>query len=393
MAKRDQMTVDERYKLIRNVQARYRKASREEKGQILDTLVEATGLGRKYLIGLLAGAAPRRKRRKRERGRVYGKEVEWAIRIIGSTLNWMCAERLTPVLAETAQHLARHGEMGVDENLLELLGSISISTVRRIIKRVRQDEHQLPQRKGRRRYRNCVADQVPMRVIPWDVEHPGHFEVDLVHHGGPDMAGECVYTVQFIDVKTGWSERMAVWGKSYRQMREAFTKFQAQCPIPIKEVHSDNGPEFMNGHLQRFFAHKFQGAEFSRSRPWQKNDNRFVEQKNSTLVRAYLGHEILTTQGQADLLNELYDLMRIYYNDFQPVQRQIERSVHYTAQHKPVLVRKHDTARTPLKRLIDSGVLDPETRALLERTYAQTNPRALKREIQKLLNVIFDTCE
>ena len=393
MAERDQMTVDERYKLIRNVQARYRKASRKEKGQILDTLVEATGLGRKYLIGLLAGAGPRRKKRRRERGRKYGKEVDLAIQIIGSTLDWMCAERLTPVLAETAQHLAWHGEMEVDEKLLELLGSISISTVRRIINRVRQDEHRLPQRKGRRRYRNRVADQVPMRVIPWDVEHPGHFEVDLVHHGGPDMEGECVYTVQFIDVKTGWSERMAVWGKSYRQMRKAFTTFQAQCPIPIKEVHSDNGPEFMNAHLQRFFAHKFQDAEFSRSRPWQKNDNRFVEQKNSTLVRAYLGHEVLTTQSQADLLNELYDLMRIYYNDFQPVQRQIERSVHYNAQHKPVLARKHDTARTPLKRLIESGVLDPETQASLERTYAQTNPRALKREIQELLNVIFDTCE
>ena len=230
-----------------------------------------------------------------------------------------------------------------------------------------------------------------MGVIPWDIELPGHFEVDLVHHAGPDVRGECVYTVQFIDVKTGWSERVAVLGRSYSRMREAFSKFQAQCPIPVREIHSDNGPEFMNDHLQRFFAHKFQGATFSRSRPWQKNDNRFVEQKNYTLVRAYLGRGSFTTQDQADLLNELYDQMRIYYNFFQPVLRQIERSVHYDAHHVPVLVRKHDTARTPLKRLTESDVLDPKTQTSLKWTYVQTNPRRLRREIQQLLDALFDT--
>ena len=391
MAKWEKMTIDEHYKLIRNVKAKYLQAGRREKGQILDMLVEATGLERKYLITLLKGQGPNRKERKQQRGRKYGAKVDDAIRIIGSTLDWICAERLTPGLVEIALHLARHGEMIVDDELLELLGAISIPTVRRTVNRVRQDEYRLPQRKGKRRYRNSVADKIPMRVIPWDIELPGHFEVDLVHHAGPDVRGECVYTVQFIDVKTGWSERIAVLGRSYSRMREAFSKFLAQCPIPVLEIHSDNGPEFMNAHLQRFFADKFRGAKFSRSRPWQKNDNRFVEQKNSTLVRAYLGRESFTTQEQADLLNELYDLMRVYYNFFQPVLRQIERSVHYNAQHAPVLRRKHDTARTPLKRLAEADVLDQKTRVWLRCTYVQTNPRRLRREIQQLLDALFDT--
>jgi len=391
MAKWEKMTIEEHYKLIRNVQAKYLQAGRREKGQILNMLVEATELERKYLITLLKGQGPNRKKRKQQRGRKYGATVDDAIRIIGSTLDWICAERLTPGLVETALHLARHGEMIVDDELLELLGAISIPTVRRTVNRVRQDEYRLPQRKGMRRFRNSVADKIPMRVIPWDIELPGHFEVDLVHHAGPDVRGECVYTVQFIDVKTGWSERIAVLGRSYSRMREAFSKFLAQCPIPVLEIHSDNGPEFMNAHLQRFFADKFRGATFSRSRPWQKNDNRFVEQKNSTLVRAYLGRESLTTQEQADLLNELYDLMRVYYNFYQPVLRQIERSVHYNAQHVPVLRRKHDTARTPLKRLTESDVLDQKTRVWLRCTYIQTNPRKLRRDIQQLLDAIFDT--
>ena len=391
MAKWEKMTIEEQYKLIRNVQAKYRQAGRKEKGQILNMLVEATGLERKYLITLLRGQGPNRKRRKRQRGCKYGAKVDDAIRIIGSTLDWICAERLTPGLVETALHLARHSEMIVDDELLELLGAISIPTVRRTVNRVRQDEYRLPQRKGKRRYQNRVADKIPMRVIPWDIAIPGHFEVDLVHHAGPDVKGECVYTVQFIDVKTGWSERIAVLGRSYSRMREAFAKFLAQCPIPVLEIHSDNGPEFMNAHLQRFFADKFRGAKFTRSRPWQKNDNRFVEQKNSTLVRAYLGRESFTTQEQADLLNELYDLMRVYYNFFQPVLRQIERSVHYNAQHAPVLRRKHDTARTPLKRLTESDVLDQKARVWLRCTYIRTNPRRLRHEIQQLLDAIFDT--
>lgn len=391
MAKWEKMTIEEHYKLIGNVQAKYLQAGRREKGQILDMLVEATGLERKYLITLLNGQGPNRKERKQQRGRKYGAKVDDAIRIIGSTLDWICAERLTPGLVEMALHLARHGEMIVDDELLELLGAISIPTVRRTVNRVRQDEYRLPQRKGKRRYRNSVADQIVMRVIPWDIAIPGHFEVDLVHHAGPDVRGECVYTVQFIDVKTGWSERIAVLGRGYSRMREAFAKFLAQCPIPVLEIHSDNGPEFMNAHLQRFFADKFHGATFSRSRPWQKNDNRFVEQKNSTLVRAYLGRESFTTQEQADLLNELYDLMRVYYNFFQPVLRQIERSVHYNAQHAPVLRRKHDTARTPLNRLTESDVLDQKTRVWLRCTYVQTNPRTLRHEIQQLLDALFDT--
>lgn len=391
MAKWEKMTIEEHYKLIRNVKAKYLQAARKEKGQILNMLVEATGLERKYLIALLKGPGPNRKKRKQQRGRKYGAKVDDAIRIIGSTLDWICAERLTPGLVETALHLARHGEMIVDDELLELLGAISIPTVRRTVNRVRQDEYRLPQRKGKRRFHNSVADKIVMRVIPWDIAIPGHFEVDLVHHAGPDVRGECVYTVQFIDVKTGWSERIAVLGRSYSRMREAFSKFLAQCPIPVLEIHSDNGPEFMNAHLQRFFADKFRGATFSRSRPWQKNDNRFVEQKNSTLVRAYLGRESFTTQEQANLLNELYDLMRVYYNFFQPVLRQIERSVHYNAQHAPVLRRKHDTARTPLKRLTESDVLDQKTRVWLRCTYVQTNPRRLRREIQQLLDALFDT--
>lgn len=209
----DTMRVEERYKVIRRVRATYQRASRGEKAQVLNTLQAATGLSRKHLIDLLNGAGPEQKRRRRGRGRKYSARVDDAIRLIGKLLNWICAERLKPALPETARHLASHGQMQVDEELLAELEDISISTVRRYVKRLRQDECLLPKRQGRRRYRNSIAAQIPMAVIPWDIERPGHFEVDLVHHGAPGGKGDCAYTVQFIDVKTGWSEVSQYWGE------------------------------------------------------------------------------------------------------------------------------------------------------------------------------------
>jgi IS30 family transposase len=136
-----------------------------------------------------------------------------------------------------------------------------------------------------------------MRRIPWDTTEPGHFEVDLVQHGGPHPTGDYVYTLQMVDVATGWSERVAVLGRGQRRMEEGFRRILARLPFPIKELHPDNGPEFLNHHLVRFFGETLTGLQLSRSRPYQKNDNRFVEQTNATLVRAYFGHHAVGHAG------------------------------------------------------------------------------------------------
>ena len=147
----------------------------------------------------------------------------------------------------------------------------------------------------------------------------------------------------------------------------------------------------MNAHLFNFFGEKFKGVHLSRSRPWQKNDNRFVEQKNSTLVRAYVGHEIFTNPHEVEQLNELYDLMRIYYNYFQPVLRQINRHVEKDAHGVTRVIRKQDAARTPLQRLLDSDALSQQTRAELSTTYKNTNLRLLYAALQKTLNRLLTT--
>jgi hypothetical protein len=126
---------------------------------------------------------------------------------------------------------------------------------------------------------------VPMGRIPWDIGEPGHFEVDLVYHSGASTAGLHGHTIQLVDVATGWSERVAVLGRGQRVMEGGFEHILERLPFPVLELHPDNGSEFFNQHLERFWKEKVQGVRLSHSRPYQKNDNRMVEQKNDTLVR------------------------------------------------------------------------------------------------------------
>ena len=377
----ERMTVDERRKCLKRMQTRYLGASREERGRLLDELVVLTGLHRKSVVRLLKGPSLARQPRRQQRGREYGAAVDDALRVIWETLDHVCAERLTPALVSTAEQLARHGELAVTEELLEQLGRISISSVQRRLTRLDQDTMRLPRRGPERA--NKVARAIPMKRIPWDTAEPGHFEVDLVHHSGPRSDGEFVHTFQMIDVATGWSERVAILGRGQRAMEEGTRLILARLPFPVKELHPDNGPEFLNHHLVRIWGEAITGLTLTRSRPYQKNDNRFVEQKNDTLVRAYLGQARLDTAEQCAVLNALYDRMWTYYNLFQPVLHLVEK----TADGNRIR-RTWDDAQTPFARVLATNTLAPDVRARLERLYTETNPRALRRTIQAGLHAL-----
>jgi hypothetical protein len=384
----DKMTIDEERKYLRKMQKRYSQSDREQRGQLLDEMEAVTGKHRKSLIRLMNGDLKRKKRRK-QRGKTYGPEINEALWVIDESLDYICPERLRPVLVKMATHLATHGEMEAPESLLEQLAEISLSTVRRRLKKVRRNQPRLPQRKGRSRSNSATKD-IPMVRIPWDEQVPGHFEVDLVHHSGPITSGEYVCSLQMIDVATGWSERAAVLGRSYLVMEDAFRCILARLPFPLLEIHPDNGGEFFNAHMRRFWGDDVKGIRLSRSRPYQKNDNRFVEQKNSTLIRAYLSHDRFDTVAQTLAINHLYDRMWFYYNFFQPVMRLKEKIVIPGDDGQPTRVKRlYDEARTPFDRLCDTDVLLEEHRQLLEARRDETNPRQLRQDIYDRLDHIF----
>jgi len=318
MSTEDRMTIDERYKYLCRMRQRYLQANQQERGRLLDEMQAVTDLHHKSLIRLISGSLARKPRR-RQRGRTYGPEMESALCIIAESFDYICAERLTPNLPWMAQHLDTHGEHFLSPLLLDDLDKISVSTVRRILARHHPIPCRLPRRPPSRP--KGLAQAIPMQRIPYNTTQPGHpsassgcnFEVDLVHHSGPDPSRQYVHSLQMVDVATGWSERRAALGRSWLVVSDAFRHILAHLPFGVHGIHSDNRSEFLNYHLLQFWGEAAENITLSRSRPYQKYDNPFVEQKNSSLIRAYLGHERLDTVAQTCSLNELYHKMGHYW--------------------------------------------------------------------------------
>ncbi len=274
-----------------------------------------TGLHRKSLLRLIDGELARK-----QRGKTYGAEVEAAIGKIAESLDYPCAERLKPNLVWMAEHLEAHGELHLTAEVRRQLETISVSSIRRRLPRAERATRRIAHRRGLSHQTFAQKQAIAMRRIDWAERLPGHFEVDLVHHCGLSADGQYVHTLQLLDVVTGWSECVAVLGRSYLVMQDGFERLLRRLPFEIRELHPDNGSEFLNAHLVRYWQDKVK-AELSRSRPYHKNDNRFVEENNFSLVRAYVGYRRLETVEQVRLLNQLYDKLWLYHNFFQPVMR------------------------------------------------------------------------
>jgi transposase InsO family protein len=378
------MSVKTRYECLLSLQAAYLQASYAEKVAMLNVLRAETRLNRKYIITCLNDPSlGRHIRRNRKRGREYGPDVAEAIGIITHALGWICAERLKPTLLRTALHMIAHAELEASPDVLQKLDRISVATIARILKEVRP-ANRLPRAYPGRPPDTAAQRAVPVSVIPWDIPEPGHFEMDLVHHGVTDPQGHLVCTIQFIDVLTGWSERFGIMGTSSDAIYQAILSFECHCPIPIREVHSDNGSEFINRALIAALGPDRLCLTQTRGRPGYHNDNRFVEQKNSSLVRAYLGSTPLHTREQLKCLQALYHDMWIYYNLFQPVLRQDGRTAATGSDGIVRIRRSQDVARTPFDRLLEAE--PPISRAKRERLQAlmdRTCLMALKRRIDE----------
>jgi len=383
----DNMTIDERRKYLRRMKSRYVRANRKEQGLLLDEMEAVTGMHRKSLIRLLKSTLERQPRDRR-RGRTYDKAVQDTIGIIAESFDYICAERLTPNLVWMAEHLAEHGELFLSPAVRDKLDRISISSTQRMLSSLPKNSDR-PKR-SKAKSRKGLVHEIPAKRLPWDERRPGYFETDTVFHCGASAEGEFVCTLQMIDVATGWSERVAVLGRSYLVIEDAFRRILARLPFPVIEIHPDNGSEFMNHHLLRFWKELVQGVELSRSRPYHKDDNRFVEQKNGSLVRAYLGNDRLDTVAQTWATNQLYDKMWLYYNLFQPVLRQKEKIYCPAQDGQPAHVkRRHDQARTPFDRLCETAMITDRHKEQLTALRAHTNPRQLRQEIYTLIDQLF----
>jgi len=388
------LTVKEKQKATRITAARYQEASKKKKGAILDEFIALTGYDRCYASYLLKNHGRKvwinnkvivvgdiRKRHKRQRQRTYGEDVLKALKQVWVIMDCICGKRLRPMLKEMLVILQRHKEIKVIGETKKKLLRISASTIDRILKTERK-KYEL---KGRSLTKpgTLLKHQIPIRTFSeWDEHRPGFVEIDLVGHEGGNPRGDFIQTLNVTDICTGWTEMQAVKNKAQIWVFEALKDIRKKLPFDLLGIDSDNGGEFINEHLVRF-CHEEQ-ITFTRSRSYRKNDNCFIEQKNYTIVRRYVGYARYDTDLAQNLLNELYGYLRLYVNFFQPVMKLIQKTRIGSRVRK-----KYDEPQTPYQRVLDSPFVAENKKEILRQQYAQLNPADLRRQIAKLQDKLF----
>jgi hypothetical protein len=384
------LTMRERRVLTKAVCERYRKAAKKEKGRILDEFVKSAELDRGYARWLLRNHGRRvevkplvllegdaTKRGCRQRKKEYGSEVLPALKQIWEMLDFICSKRLVAALPEVVPRLVAFRELRVRKSIQKKLLALSASTIDRLLKPERA-KYLLKKRRGGTKPGTLLKHQVPVRTFDdWNETEPGFLEMDLVAHDGGIASGDYCQTLDITDVATGWTEQRAVLNKAEKWVFQALQDLRLQLPFPIRGLDSDNGKEFINHHLVRFC--KQEKISFTRARPYRKNDTCYVEQKNWSLVRRFVGYDRYEGQAATNILNDLYLLLSDYNNFFMPSMKLQEKT------RNGARVRKrHHRAKTPYHRLLESSHVDRHTKNRLKRHYQRLNPAQLKRQIERL---------
>lgn len=359
------------------VRERYRKAGKVEKGKILDEFCETTGYHRKAAIRLL-GRSPRASpRRRRGRPKRYGPLVVGALRVVWEAADRICSKRLAPFLPELVAALERTGALQLSLEVREQLCRLSAATIDRLLG---PDRLRLPRRPYTQRPApTSLKARIPVRTFgEWDGVAPGSVQADLVAHCGESPDGFYLCTLDGVDVATGWTEPRAVWGKGKQRVASAMHHIRLRLPMELREIHTDNGGEFINHALYPYCQE--QGIRFTRGRPYKKNDQAYVEQKNWSVVRRLVGYRRYSSQAAYERLGQLYELVRLYVNFFQPIRKLVSKE-----RVGAKVIKRYDQAATPYQRLLATDAVPTAKRKQLEALYQTLDPIKLRAGIDELL--------
>lgn len=367
----------ERRAVTKEMQARYRGARKLEKGRMLEELCLITGWSRGHARQALTGARAKAVTRRPRRPRLptYGPEVMPALKKVWAAYGGICGKRLSPFMGEAIAAMERHDELKVDPAIRAKLVRMSAATIDRMLAPERR-RLRVGGRSGTKPG-TLLRHQVPIRTFAdWDERRPGFVEVDLVGHDGGSSAGEFCQALDLTCVFSGWTEIRAVPNKAQLWVFEALKAIEARLPFPLLGLDSDNGSEFINHDLVAYCADR--KITFTRSRPYRKNDNCFVEQKNWTVVRQQVGYARYDTAAELEVLNELYGHLRLVVNFFSPVMKLVEKT-----RQGARIRRRYDTRATPYRRLLACPDIEASTKRALTRQYRSLNPVQLRRDIDR----------
>lgn len=374
-----------RNQYLKVLQERYFKAnSKKEKSSILDEYCRNTHQNRKYVIRRIKSSIPSAPKG-RGRKEIYDSYVRAALAKVWEIFDYPCGQRLASLLESEVDRLRKLKELLVSAEVAEKLKRIAPATIDRKLKHQKEVLHQ--ERKYQRKSNSLIYQKIPIRAGDWDKSLVGQVEIDLVEHCGASASGQFVNSVSVVDIATGWWEGEGIMGRAQGRTFDALTGIRERMPFDWIEIHPDNDSVFINWHLVGYA--KEEGIIFSRSRPYRKNDNSFVEQKNSTHIRGVFGHLRYDTDREIEIINSLYrGELRLYKNFFQPVMKLKEK-----IRDKGRVHRKYDAPKTPYQRLMESEQVSKKTKKHLQALYLSLNPAELKREIEAKTQELYCTYE
>jgi hypothetical protein len=371
------MSLKSKRELLEVVRPRYLKASKLEKQKMLDEFTSATGYHRKYAIRVLKN---QRQVQNHLKGKtktykpIYGGEMVQVLEQIWEIYGQICSKRLQPMLPEAMKVLERCKEIKITQDTKELLLKISSASIDRCLRPIRCKS---PRGLGTTKPGSLLKSLIPVQTFTaWDEEQPGFMEIDLVAHCGNTTEGQYLNTLTCTDLSTGWTDVTALAHRSQQAVSAAIHHMRQRLPFPLLGIDSDNGSEFINDTLYRYCLDE--KITFTRSRPYQKNDQAHVEQKNWSVVRHTVGYDRWETDQEFSILESIHADLRLYINFFQPSFKLIakQRIGNRT-------IKRYDPAKTPYQRILERKDIPLETKARLMNLYLQLNPAELRRRIDQ----------
>jgi hypothetical protein len=363
----------------------YLKASRKEKGDILNRLAQTLQMKRKAVTQgfsrMLKHDPWKSSPKKRGRKTIYGPEIISALRTVWETSGEICVELLHPVVSEYVSVLKRDKLWKHSESATSLLLKMSEGTmkvkVRGFLKARRKGKGNSATKPSK------LKEIIPIFTGPWEGKPPGYGQMDTVVHCGASLSGDMVFTLQYVDTATYWSIRGAQWNKGERATLENLDAIREHLPFPMIGAHSDSGGEFVNWTMKRFCEKE--GIDFTRSRPYHKNDNAFVEERNGHVVRKHIGYVRLDVPEVVPVLNEFYEVLNLYQNHFIPSRRCVSKE-----RVGSKYVRKYEKAATPYARVMTYESVPKNLKEKLQKEHESLNPLKLKRELDILRKTVFE---
>ncbi len=365
---------------------KYRYADKFEKSIILDEFIDFTGYNRNYATRKLREILKNFdeeyvKKTTPKNALIFGDDVRFILEKIWKSLDFICSKKLVSIMPEILKKVDQFNEIEISDSIRKKLLRISSTSIDRLLKKAKR---RLGRRKKTMKRTKYLIDKIPIKTFAeWTKSPLGTIHIDLVSHNGGNVFGGFLYTLNATDITTSWTVCTLIKDKTMYEMIKGLYRIKALFPFPIRSIHSDNGSEFINEGV--FIFSQRHNLKFTRGRPYKKNDNPYIEQKNRSILRRNTGYLRYDKPEHSEILIKLYNKLNFYTNYFQPTMQLIEK-------HRvgAKAIRKYDQPMTPYQRLLNVNKLPNTIKKHIQGIYNALNPFELKKEINKYQDTLIN---